>query len=59
MTDKEEYLKELKAHSEGHVVLGDGVKGRVKGIRKLVNPSSPCLDDVLLVERKYIILDHA
>jgi hypothetical protein len=32
MTGEEKYLKELKTHPEGHVIFGDGVKGRIKGM---------------------------
>jgi hypothetical protein len=50
MTCEKRYLKELRSFTKGRVTFGDGVKGRIKGIGKLAGPSSPCLDDMLLVE---------
>ncbi|MCI91544.1 hypothetical protein A2U01_0112838, partial [Trifolium medium] len=50
MTGDKRYLKEVRSYSEGCVTFGDGVKGMIKGIGKLANPGSPCLDDMLLVE---------
>ncbi|MCI40303.1 gag-pol polyprotein, partial [Trifolium medium] len=50
MTGENKYLKEVRSYSEGCVIFGDGVKGKIKGIGRLASPGSPCLDDVLLVE---------
>jgi DNA-binding FrmR family transcriptional regulator len=50
MTGEKKYLRELNSHSEGHITFGDRAKGKVKGIGKLTDSGSPCLDDVLLVE---------
>jgi hypothetical protein len=50
MTGNRKYLKEVRSYSESCVTFGDGVKGRIKGIGKLANPGSPCLEYMLLVE---------
>ena len=50
MTGVKNFLVDLKAYSTSYVTFGDGAKGEIKGIDKLVRPGSPCLDDVLLVE---------
>jgi hypothetical protein len=50
MMGEKNYLKEVKPYSNSYVTFGNGAKGRIKGISKLVSPGLPCLDDVLLVE---------
>lgn len=50
MTGEKRYDEELKPYSNSYVIFGDGTRGRIKGIRKLVSPNLPCIDDVLLVE---------
>src|ERR1044072_3068194 len=50
MTGMKNYLVDLKAYATSYVTFGDGAKGRIKGIGKLVRTGSPLLDDVLLVE---------
>lgn len=44
------YLEELQPYSNSYVTFGDGAKGRIKGICKLVYSGLPSLDNVLLVE---------
>ncbi|XP_057444079.1 uncharacterized protein LOC130736254 [Lotus japonicus] len=50
MTGNKEYLENIKGYASNFVTFGDGAKGKIKGIGKLVNPGSPDLDDVLLVK---------
>jgi hypothetical protein len=50
MTRDKTCFEELKPYRNNYVTVGDGEKGRIKGICKLVSPGSPSLDDVLLVE---------
>lgn len=50
MTREKTFLEELKAYSNSYVTFGDGAKGRIKGICKMVSLSVPCLKNVLLVE---------
>lgn len=50
MTGENNYLEELKPYSDRYVTFGDGAKGKIKGICKLVCPSFPCLNDMILVE---------
>ena len=50
MTEIKNFLEDLKAYSSSFVTFGDGAKGKIKGIGKLVRYGSPCMDDVLLVE---------
>jgi hypothetical protein len=50
MTGEKKYLKELRPLSQGRVTFGDGGKGNVKSIGRLVGPDSSCLDYLLLVE---------
>jgi hypothetical protein len=50
MTGMKNFLSDLKAYSTSYVTFGDGAKGKIKGIGKLVRTGSPLLDDVLLVE---------
>lgn len=51
MTREKSYLQELKPYSNSYVTFDDRVRGRIKGIWKIVSPRFPCLDDMLLVER--------
>lgn len=44
------YLEELKPQSNSYVTFGDGVKGRIKSIGKLVYHGLHSLENVLLVE---------
>lgn len=50
MTVKKIYLEELKPYSNSYVNFGNEARGTIKGIYKLVSPSYPYLEDVLLVE---------
>lgn len=50
MTGEKIYLEELKTYSNSYINFDNGVRGRIKGICKLVSPGFPCLDVVLLVE---------
>ncbi|XP_057418198.1 uncharacterized protein LOC130712379 [Lotus japonicus] len=50
MTGNKEYLENLKEYSCKSVTFGDGAKGKIKGIGKLVNSGSPDLNNVLLVK---------
>lgn len=44
------YLEELKYYSNSYVTFCDGAKGIINGTGKMVSPSLPCLNDMLLVE---------
>lgn len=50
MAGENNYLEELKLYYNSYVTFGDGARGRIKGICKLVSPGFPSLNDVLLVE---------
>lgn len=50
MTGERSYIEELKPYSNSYVTFGDGTRGKIKGICKLVSPDLPWLDGVLLVE---------
>lgn len=50
VTGEEIHLEELKPYSIYYVMFGDGARGRIKYIGKLVSPSFPCLNNVVLVE---------
>ena len=50
MTGMKNYLVDLKAYATSYVTFGDGAKGRIRGIGKLMRTGSPSLDDVLLDE---------
>lgn len=50
MTWKRSYLKELKPYSNSYITFGDGLKGIIEGIGKLLYSGLPSLDNVLLVE---------
>jgi hypothetical protein len=47
MMGEKNYLKEVKPYSNSYVTFGNGAKGRIKGISKLVSPGLPCLGDEL------------
>ncbi|MCH90922.1 gag-pol polyprotein, partial [Trifolium medium] len=51
MTGVEKFLVDLKSYSTSFVTFGDGAKGEIKGIRKLINSGLPKLENVLLVKR--------
>lgn len=50
VTGVKSYLKELKPYSKDFVTFGDGIKGRITGIDKLVYLVLPSLENVMLVE---------
>ncbi|MCI16681.1 gag-pol polyprotein, partial [Trifolium medium] len=50
MTGVEKNLVDLKSYSTSFVTFGDGAKGEIKGIGKLINSGLPKLDNVLLVK---------
>lgn len=50
MIEEKNYLKELKPYSNSYVTFGDEARGKIKGIGRLVYPSLPSLNDVLLIE---------
>lgn len=49
MTGDMRYIEELKLYSNSYVTFGDGTRGRIKGICKLVSPYLPSHVGVLLV----------
>jgi hypothetical protein len=49
MTGIAGYLKDLKPYKAKSVVFGDGGKGEILGIGKLINNNLPKLENVLLV----------
>ena len=50
MTREKNYLEKLKSYSNSYVTFGDGARGNIKVIGKLVYPGPPRLYDMLLVE---------
>lgn len=50
MTWVKMYLVDIKSYSTSFVTFGDGGKGEIKGIGKLLCIGLPRLDDVLLVK---------
>ncbi|MCH87868.1 gag-pol polyprotein, partial [Trifolium medium] len=46
----ESYLTKLKTCPTSYVTFGDGAKGEIKGVGKLVNNGLPKLDNVLIVK---------
>jgi hypothetical protein len=50
MTGVEMFLVVVKLYTTSYVTFGDGAKGEIKGIVKLVNSGLPKLEDVLLVK---------
>jgi hypothetical protein len=49
MTGVKKYLKDLKGYTSSLVTFGDGAKGEILGIGKLINNDLPNLENVLLV----------
>lgn len=47
MTGEKNHLEELKPYSNSYVTFGDGTRGRIKGIGKVVSLGFHCLDEVL------------
>ncbi|KAK2376831.1 gag-protease polyprotein [Trifolium repens] len=50
MTGEERFLVDIKSYTSSYVTFGDGAKGQIKGIGKLINNGLPELDNVLLVK---------
>ncbi|CAJ2661762.1 unnamed protein product [Trifolium pratense] len=50
MTGVEKYLKEVKSYATSFVTFGDGAKGEIKGIGRLIDHGLPKLESVLLVK---------
>lgn len=50
MSGENNYLNQVKPYSNSYVTLGDGVKDKIVGKRKMDYPDLPSLDGVLLVE---------
>jgi hypothetical protein len=50
MTGVERFLVDVKSYTTSYVTFGDGAKGEIKGVGKLINSGLPKLDDVLLVK---------
>jgi hypothetical protein len=50
MTGVERYLKDVKGYTSSFVTFGDGAKGEILRIRKLINNELPKLENVLLVK---------
>ncbi|MCH84707.1 gag-pol polyprotein, partial [Trifolium medium] len=50
MTGVDKILVNLKSYSTSFVTFGDGAKGEIVGIGKLINSDLPKLDNVLLVK---------
>lgn len=44
------FLVDIKSYSISYVTFGDGDKGEIKGVGRLVCTGLPSLDDVLLVK---------
>ncbi|WJX67069.1 hypothetical protein P8452_51565 [Trifolium repens] len=50
MRGEEKFLVDIKSYTSSYVTFGDGAKGQIKGIGKLINNGLPELDNVLLVK---------
>ncbi|PNY01719.1 gag-pol polyprotein [Trifolium pratense] len=50
MTGIERYLTDVESYATNFVTFGDGAKGEIKGIGKLIDNELPKLDNVLLVK---------
>ncbi|GAU10383.1 hypothetical protein TSUD_419050, partial [Trifolium subterraneum] len=50
MTGDDRFLVDIKSYSTSYVTFGDGAKGEIIGVGKLINKSLPKLDNVLLVK---------
>lgn len=46
MTGEKSYHEELKPYSVDYATFGDGIKGRIKGIIKIVYLGLPSLENV-------------
>ncbi|GAU48358.1 hypothetical protein TSUD_282610 [Trifolium subterraneum] len=50
MTGDDRFLVDIKSYLTSYVTFGDGAKGEIIGVGKLINKSLPKLDNVLLVK---------
>ncbi|KAK2456170.1 gag-protease polyprotein [Trifolium repens] len=50
MTGEERFLEDIKSYTSRYVTFGDGVKGQIMGVGKLISNSLPKLDNVLFVK---------
>ncbi|KAK2396121.1 gag-protease polyprotein [Trifolium repens] len=50
MTGEGRFLVDIKSYTSNYVTFGDGAKGQIMGIGKLINNGLPKLDNVLLVK---------
>ncbi|PNY10358.1 retrotransposon-related protein, partial [Trifolium pratense] len=50
MTGVEKYLVDIKSYASSFVTFGDGAKGKIQGIGRLINNGLPKLENVLLVK---------
>ena len=50
MTNEERFLVDIKSYTSSYVTFGDGAKGQIMGVGKLINNGLPELDNVLLVK---------
>ncbi|GAU24655.1 hypothetical protein TSUD_322630 [Trifolium subterraneum] len=50
MTGDDRFLVDIKSYSTSYVIFGDGAKGKIIGVGKLINKSLPKLENVLLVK---------
>ncbi|WJX28187.1 beta-glucosidase [Trifolium repens] len=50
MTGVESFLVDIKSYTSSYVTFGDGAKGQIMGIGKLIHNGLPKLDNVLLVK---------
>ncbi|GAU37336.1 hypothetical protein TSUD_395170 [Trifolium subterraneum] len=50
MTGDDRFLVDIKSYSTSYVTFGDGAKGEIIGVGKLINKSLPKLENVLLVK---------
>jgi hypothetical protein len=44
------FLEDIKSYTSRYVTFGDGVKGKIMGVGKLISNSLPKLDNVLFVK---------
>ncbi|KAK2435400.1 gag-protease polyprotein [Trifolium repens] len=50
MTGEERFLEDIKSYTSSYVTFGDGEKGQIMGVGKLISNSLPKLDNVLFVK---------
>ena len=50
MTGVEKYLMDIKSYATSFVTFGDGAKGEIKGIGRLIDNGLPKLENVLIVK---------